>query len=631
MLSALDLFLLSLTVLVLFAGLKKRWVAWQKGQPEDRPGNGISLVRYFLANQKILRKKFPGIAHIILFWGFVFNLLIIILSQFRFTLPPLGAHLVSAFADLMGIAMVGSVLFFLKRRIQSPRPGRKREVILPLVILFIILLSGFLAEGSRLALVGADTIWWSPMGWVFSWFSPASPLFMKLIIRFHFYMVLLFIAIIPFTLMRHLIAAPLNVYYKKHTPLEGLKPLPLGQRLPGAVTINDFTWKQLLDVEACTLCGRCEENCPAFIAQKPLSPLTVIQKIFGQMEASTRTGVKPENFSLPPLMSIIREGEIWSCTTCGACNYECPAHLEILEKIIDLRRSQVERKTCPPLSVTALEGMANRGNPWALPPTDRMNWAENLKPSVLKENEEVEWLYWVGCSSSYDPLAQEISHAVLSLLNRSGIRFALLGTKESCCGDPARRIGEEGLFQKICRENIALFHGHRVRKIITQCPHCYNILKNEYPLMGGNYEVYHHSQLFSHLVAAKKLDVVKGLKYSTVFFQDPCYLGRYNQNFNDGRYLIQSIPSLSLLNPGGGDKAFCCGGGGGQMWLEVREGKRVENVRFAQIGTLKPEIIATACPFCKIMLDTARASQPATERQQALPIKDIAELLIEAL
>jgi Fe-S oxidoreductase len=257
-----------------------------------------------------------------------------------------------------------------------------------------------------------------------------------------------------------------------------------------------------------------------------------------------------------------------------------------------------------------------------------MEWAAGFQPKILTAGNRADWLYWVGCTGSYEPLAQSVSIALLKILDQAGMDYALLAQKERCCGDPARRLGEEGLFQRACKENIETFHEYGVKNIVTPCPHCYNIFKNEYPLFGSDFKVYHHSQLLAQWVSEKKFNLSGGRKYRSAFYQDPCYLVRYNPVFKESREIIGNIPSLNLLNPRGADKSFCCGGGGGQMWLDVRQGDRVENVRFAQIEKFNPELIITACPFCKIMFDSATTARGVADQYR---IKDISELLLESI
>lgn len=629
MLTTFDVLLFSLVIFICAAGLKKRWAEWRQGNPETRTGNWGTLISSLLTQQKVLRRRIVGAAHLILFWGFLFNGVIVVLSQLRVTMPDAAARALSLIGDLLGIAMLGSVIFFTVRRVRWPRRGKPMETLFPLALILIIILTGFLSEGARLVMLGTNSVGWSPVGSLFSIISPASPLYLFVMIRVHFFAVLLFLAAVPFTLLRHLVTTPLNIYYGGSEPLQGLMPAPLNLQAPGAGTAADFTWKHLLDVQACTMCGRCEESCPAMQAGKPLSPHKIIRTIFDQTPSVLDRN--NSSISLPALEEDIADDELWSCTTCGACNYECPAHLQVMEKIIDLRRHQVEQGRCPALSAVALESSAYRGNPWGLPPTDRMMWAEHLKAPLARNGAKIELLYWVGCAGSYDPLGQEISRAMLRLLDSANVNYAVLGTEERCCGDPARRLGDEGLFQEVCRENIATFKNYNITKILTHCPHCFNMFKNEYPLLGGCFEVLHHTRLLRGLVVGRRVSERQPPQRANLFYQDPCYLGRYNGGFDDARKLIESIPAAHLSNTGGGEKAFCCGGGGGQLWLDVRAGERIENVGMARIARTQPEIIATACPFCKIMFDTALASRSARGEKWSPRIKDIAELLAEVL
>ncbi len=631
MLTIFDILLLFIALAVCSSGLAQRWSAWQQGRPENRPGSMTAILSYLISHKKILRKTGPGIAHLVIFWGFVFNVVILILAQFHSTLPLMVARTLALTADILGIAMLGAVLFLLVRRLKSPRRTSFAEAIIPFFLIILIILSGFLAAGVWMAIVYGDVPWWSPVGTALSFISPFSPVYMLIAIKIHFFFILLFIAILPFTLLRHVITTPLNIYYKHHHPLSPLPLVPLDQSAPGADTYRDFTWKQILDVEACTMCGRCEEVCPASRAQKPLSPHKIVRSIFDQIgdyRLHKKRGISP---AIPRLGEVIAPDEIWSCTTCGACNYECPSHLDIIEKIIDLRRNEIEQGNCPTLGAAALEGMVNRGNPWALPPTDRTAWVGQVSPSLIEKTETVEMLYWVGCAGAYDPLGQEISRAMVTVLNSTGVRYAVLGNEERCCGDPARRLGEEGLFQDICRKNIITFAEYGISTIVTNCPHCFNIFRNEYPLLGGEFRVLHHAQYLADLWVKQGRTDLQHTSTESIFYHDPCYLARYNADIPNARRFLQNNLAVDVLNSSAPEKTLCCGGGGGQMWIDVHEGDRIENVRIAQIEEATPDTVATACPYCKIMFDTALSSRAARGEKWTPRIKDVAELWAERL
>ena len=614
-------------VVVLVAGLKRRSALYRIGKPEHRGGHFLFLLRYLIGHSKIRRERWPGTAHMLLFWGFFITLILLLLSQFALIFPSHLAGTLSLIRDLAGMAMLTGTLYFLFRRIFNRGPGKPERSLLPLIILLAILITGFLAEGGRLAILQTEPFWWSPAGHIISLICPQSPIFMKLMIRLHFFAVVIFFSLIPFTFMKHMGSTLLNVFYRDQESLMERAPEPLGRSFLGTRTVKDFTWKHLLDADACVSCGRCEKSCPAFLSEKPLSPQKIVRNIFAQMKESARIGTLQKGQFDPLLSRDIEKDEVWSCTTCGACNFECPAELDIMGKIIRLRQDHVDRGDSPTLCHTTLESIATRGNPWQMPQSDRMNWAEGINLKTWPAEDKTDWLYWVGCTGSYVNLAQDISRAVLKLLGQGGIRHALLGKEERCCGEPARRMGEEGLFQKICRENISLFDGYGIKKIITHCPHCYHTFKNEYPLLGGKYEVYHHSQLPALLGFENKLSVHGESKYASIFFQDPCYLARYNGIYKEPRKVIRNLLSGTLVNIESWDRSFCCGGGGGHMWLDIQAGRRIETVRLEQIQRLEPEVIATACPFCKIMLDSALSSLGDADRFQ---VKDISELLLES-
>lgn len=620
--------LIGLSFIVLVAGLRKRASNCRIGRPEERFGHVVPLLKYLFGHAKILREPWPGTAHHLIFWGFVVTFILSILSQFGLNLPFILAGMLSFIQDLAGVAMLAGGLFFLWRRVFNRGPDKPQRSLLPLFVLLAVIVTGFLAEGGRLTIARTEPFWWYPIGYAISLISPSSPRFMQVMIRFHFLSMVIFFALIPFTFMRHMGSTFLNVYYRDQQNLVESRPATLGKNVLGARTFEDFTWKHLLDVEACVSCGRCEKSCPAFVSGKPLSPQKIVRNIFEQMEESAQKDTLSRGGCLPLLNRDIEEDEIWSCTTCGACNFECPAELDIIGKIVRMRQYHVDRGYSPTQCQTALESISTRGNPWLMPPSARLDWAEGMDTKIWMSKDGADWLYWVGCTGAYLSLAQEVSRSVLELLRQGGIRHALLGKKERCCGEPARRMGEEGLFQKICRENIRLFNEYGVKKIITHCPHCYHTFKNEYPLLGGRYDVYHHSQMLSLPDLKNKFGTSKENPSRSFFFQDPCYLTRYNGISQEPRDIITNSLSGTLINTERWDRSFCCGGGGGHMWLDIRAGRRIENVRFEQIQRLGPEVIVTACPFCKIMLDAAVSSSGATERFR---IKDISELMLESV
>lgn len=382
--------------------------------------------------------------------------------------------------------------------------------------------------------------------------------------------------------------------------------------------LSDLSWKQLLDSDACTTCGRCQAVCPAQNSGKPLNPKQIVGKVLQTM--ANPAGLSP--------LDLITPEEVWSCTTCAACIHECPVEIEIVDKIVELRRSLVEEGKVPDMAATALQGMAERGDPWLNPQSGRTRWAGDLKVAVAQPGEEVEFLYWVGCAGAFDAAAHPIARSMVKLLDKAGVSFKILGNSEQCSGDPARRLGDEGLFQRMARENVAKFRAHKVKKVLTHCAHCFNTMKNEYPELGAEFEVVHHSQFLARLVAQGKLKPARPLN-DGVTFHDPCYLGRYNNEYEAPRAVIGAIPGAALAEmERHKDRSICCGGGGGHTWMDIRLGERIDGIRLDEAVQTRAKTVVTACPFCKIMLDSSAAAKGL---QDQVRVRDVAEVLAEHL
>lgn len=605
MLNAFDFLLIAVAFLIMFVGFTRRWSSWRMGQDEASSGDLTGLVRYLLGHARILGNRSAGIAHLMLFWGLVIPLLIVILAQFHFTMPDILAKTLSLLADIMGIVMFSGILLFLVKRITSADSGSPKRTILPLVVLLAIFLTGFFAEGARLSIIHPQFVWSSPIGCLFSIFLPNSPVFMQVMIRLHFYTVLFFIAALPFTFMRHLGAATLNVYYRKKDQRGKLRPISLQQSPLGANRIQEFSWKQLLDCEACVSCGRCEKNCPAFISGKPLSPRKVIQDILEQMETVNTGKISPDDPSFPLLEDTITADEIWSCTTCMACVEQCPVFAEPVDKIIDLRRYQVlGRGLLPAEARSMIRDLEIYGDVNGKGAAHRSDWALNLGvPHISDEGLNPEILLWVGCSGAFHPRYQETTRAMIRILKAGGVRFGILGKEELCCGDQARRLGDEEVFLDLALKNISSFKKYHVDKIVTLCPHGFNTLKNEYPVLGGDFEVMHATGFVMGLIDQEKVT----LKYPVtrkMAIHDPCYLGRANNIYEPLRDLSRAVPGIDLKElKRNRENAFCCGGGGGRMWLHESIGRNMNNIRAEEISESGVELVGTACPYCLTMLE----------------------------
>jgi len=603
LLTSFDPLLIGIAIIVLVAGLSRLRGSWRVGQDEDRPGDWKGLLGYLFGHKKILKNRPAGIAHILLFWGVLFPLIVGILSQFAFTMPLMFARVLSFAGDILGIAVLAGIVFFLIRRLRIKGPEAPGRVVFPAVLLLIIVLSGFFVEGTRLTITEPAVRWPTPAGWVFAAFLPSSPLLMQLMVRVHFFAVLLFLCTLPFTFMRHLVTGPLNVYYRKRAPRGQLRQVALEKGPVGARGVEDLTWKQLLDAHACVSCGRCEENCPAFISGKPLSPRKVIREIRKQMENPT-----------PQLLeNAITGDEMWACTTCMACVEQCPVYVEPMDKLIDMRRFQVMgRGMLPQEARPMIRDLEIYGDVNGRGLAHKEDWALNQGvPHISEKGLNAEILLWVGCSGAFHPRYGETTRALVRILKAGQVNFGILGKEELCCGDSARRLGDEERFLELARKNIASFDKYHVKKIVCLCPHGFNTLKNEYPALGGDprsgsrtsFEVIHATQFVMELIDQKRIS----LKYPVakkMAIHDPCYLGRVNTIYEPLRALAGSVPGIDLkeLNRNR-ERAFCCGGGGGRMWLHENVGDKINHLRAREIGKNGVELVGTACPHCLTMLE----------------------------
>jgi len=449
----------------------------------------------------------------------------------------------------------------------------------------------------------------------------------------HWFTVVFVLAIIPYTRYLHMIASIFNGILRNQ-PRGVLKPIDLEKAESfGVATIDQLTWKQNLDLYSCVVCGNCQELCPAYESGKKLNPKKVIQdlkkhllKVGPELVAAKAKGEPaPANPDVPLAENVILLDEIWACTTCGACDEVCPVWVDHIDKIVDLRRNLVmEQASIPETAEGALRSIEDRGHPWRGTTLSRTDWAEGLDIKVLADDQDVDILFWVGCTEALEERSTKIAQAVAKLLKAAGVNFGILGTEESCCGDPARRLGNEYLFQMQAEKNIEILKNYGVKRIVTACPHGYNTIKNEYPQFGGNFQVIHHTELISQLIKEGKLKVKKGLS-ELVTYHDACYLGRYNNIYQPPRQIIKSIPGIRLAEmERNRRRAFCCGGGGGHMWLEEQEGNRINEMRTEQAMETKAQTVITACPLCLQMFDDGIKAKAAEEK---LRVMDIAELI----
>ena len=445
----------------------------------------------------------------------------------------------------------------------------------------------------------------------------------------HWIIVLFVLVYIAYSRYLHVVASIFNVFLQSPPPKGALRPIDLEKAESfGVSKITDFTWKQLLDLYSCVIYSQCQEVCPAYASGKELNPKTLIDNLKKHLLEVGPVLVKGGNGDSPSkalIGEVITPEVIWACTTCRACQQVCPVAIEHVDKIIDMRRNLVmEQASMPETAEGALRSIEDRGHPWRGTTLSRTDWAEGLDIKVLADDKDVDILFWVGCSYALEERSTKVAQAMARLLKAAGVNFGILGAEESCCGEPARRLGNEYLFQMQAAKNIEILKNYGVKRIVTACPHGYNTIKNEYPQFGGNFEVIHHTELIAQLLKEGKLKVNKG-RNELVTYHDACYLGRYNDIYQPPRQIIKSIPGLKMVEmERHGQNSFCCGGGGGHMWLEEHEGRRINELRTEQAIETKAQIVVTACSFCLQMFDDGIKSKAAEEQ---LKVMDIAELL----
>ena len=550
--------------------------------------------------------------------------------------------------DLAGVLfLIGLAIAFYQRFIKKlSRFGGGWRFGFILVLLILINVTGFMVEGLRLAATQPSWAHWSPVGNAFAVLvrtlgagEQTIRALHSLTWLIHGGSALLLVAFVPYGRLLHLVTSPLNVFFSSMGPKGALPFIHDLEGVPSIVAgrITEFTKSQLLSLDACTECGRCEATCPAWEAGQPLSPRRIVLDLRDHLSLSgqcftggrtTRSGVQQRVQANVNLVGpVVGPESIWACMTCYACPDACPVLINPMILIIEMRRRLVERGEIPSVMAESLEQTLLLGSPWGQARSERTAWMRDLQVRILEPGEQVEFLYWVGDTSAFDLEAQAIPRALVQVLHRAGIDFGILGTEERSDGEAVRRLGEEGLFHVMARQNIEVLSKYRFTKILTHCPHTYNTFKSEYPELGGEFQVVHHSQLLRDLMERGVLRPTQPIN-ERVTYHDPCYLGRYHQVFDKPRRLLESLPGLELAEmERNRENALCCGAGGGLAWVDVANGRRVNYVRFQEAEATRTRTLATACPFCKMMLlDAARHKRS----EYKIKVKDIAELVLES-
>jgi Fe-S oxidoreductase len=660
-----------------------------------------------LGQKKLLKWSIPGIAHSFVMYAFLilasvyleaYGALISRNPDWHFlfigTWGPLGA-----LQDLIAVlCLVGLVTFyFIRMRNQPAKLGRKSRfsgshlggAYLVLFMIFNVIWTMFLFRGAvqaHVQAVGSNEGYgkWAFVSYGLGKVLPDSQTLIGIGLLLHIGIMLVFLIDVLHSKHLHIFIAPINVMFKRPdgpVALGAVKPMMSDGKpvtlddvedldedtVLGIGSIEDFSWKGLLDMASCTECGRCQSQCPAWNTEKPLSPKMLIMNLrdhaftkapyimAGSEEARTGlpaevlaeaerplVGVTEGEFAWHPEGGAIIDNDVlWSCTNCGACVNQCPVDIEHVDHIVDMRRYQVLVEANFPAELNGLfKGLENKGNPWNMNPNGRLEWAQGLDFDVkvvgedVQDLTEVEWLFWVGCAGAYEDRAKKTTRAVAELLNMAGVSFAVLGNGETCTGDSARRAGNEFVFQALAQQNIETFNEHKVKKVVSTCAHCFNTLKNEYKEFGIELEVVHHTQLLNRLVREKKLTPVAAPGPTRkITYHDPCFLGRHNQVYSPPRELLEIIPGSEVVEmERNSERSFCCGAGGARMWMEETIGERINVNRTAEAVATGADQIAVGCPFCRTMLEDGLTSeQDAGRAGEEVEVLDVAQLLLASV
>ena len=636
------------------------------GKPEDRSDNPNERLKFTLKTvlaqrcvlDNVTGKDRAGIGHMLLFYGFstfVISYGFHIAEGLWHPLSPalFGSWFNNAFflvLDIAGLVVITSIIWAAIRRyvVRPDRLEPSMEAGIILIVVFSLMVLNYCTEGFRLlaepepfadtAFVGAAFARaFADMGlqgashalfYVFWW------LHMGLVFGFGIY--------ILYSKHLHVLASHFNLYYHSTRPKGTLVPIENMEEAEsfGASKLSDFTWKHLLDLYACTECGWCSQNCPANNSGKKLKPKDMIHNLKEHLLSAgpeilakkNAEGEAAEEEGSPLIGEVVTHDEIWDCTNCMACMEVCPVAIEHIDKIDEMRRYLVLMESNFPAEVQGVfRNMENNSNPWGMGMATRGDWAKELDVKVLGEAEDpsVDILYYVGCAGSFDDRYKKVSTAMVKILQAAGVNFGILGTEEGCCGDSARRIGNEYLYYMMATQNIETFKAYNVKKVLTTCPHGYNTLKKEYPeYEGGTFDVIHHSEFILDLIKNGKIKL-KGDLAKTITMHDSCFLGRYNGIYDQPRQILKALGNCRMAEMDrAGRTSFCCGAGGGRMWMEELEGEKINEIRTAEALTKNPDCIATACPFCMTMFEDGLKAKGAEEKVKVL---DIAEFVAQNL
>ena len=669
-------------------GLYRRVRFWRLGAEFDELGAHSDRIREFLRAGAFgfgghgkfhpRRERYASVMHFAIFWGFavLFVATTFAAIEFNFeeylglTFPTAYFRLQTGFIwDVFGgiLALIGIGMAYWRRYFMRPeRLNTFADDSFILAYLLLLVITGFALEGLRIGAteLNADSEMyapnqaiWSPVGWGFANAFKSSGLSADAMVSVHkamwwFHAVIFAIglayAAVSFSKLSHIIVSSLNIYLRPMRPRGALKPMGDFETLEsfGASDLKDLTWQQLLSYDACTNCGRCQDNCPAWASDKPLSPRKVIQDMRSYMElrAPEVVGAKSANEPAPePSISmvsdVVGEDVLWSCTTCAACVEACPVGISHIDSILDMRRYlMLEQASAPDTALSAMQSMEQRGHPWSGTTLTRESWLEGVeKVPTIDENPNPDVLFWVGCTGALVERGVSVTQSMASVLKKANVNFSVLGSQETCTGDPARRMGNEYLFQLLAGQNIETINGNGIKTILTTCPHCFNTMRNEYSQVADAFdtewdvEVLHYTEFVERLISEGRLTMAESQVASTeaisMTYHDSCYLGRHNDIYDQPRSIANAVPGVELREMSQcRSRGFCCGAGGGRMWME-ESGTRVNHIRTDHFLETDSDTVAVSCPFCLQMFEEGISAKGQQDTKRA---KDLIELVDEA-
>ncbi|MFZ1321437.1 MAG: (Fe-S)-binding protein [Ignavibacteria bacterium] len=639
------------------------------GKPDNRfgdiPKRISNTIKIAFLQTKLLRSKLAGILHLFIYWGFVILLIVVLESiiegffpEFSFSFLGPFYSVITFLQDFFGALVLVTVIFSLFRRyIGTPKRlqverAAKLDASFILVMIAIVMITMFGMSVERI-LLGASEGYRPVSAFIAGFFTSGSEPAYEFFFWAHIIVVLGFLNYLPYSKHFHVLSSVPNTFFSNYEiPYQGIVLNPINFEDEsivqyGAKDVEDLTWKNLLDGYTCTECGRCTSVCPANITGKLLNPKLIVTKI--RKRTSEKGPAVIGKIEDDPALNknlvhdYISPEELWACTTCMACVQECPVMIDQVTPIIDMRRDLVMMESDFPAEMnTVFRNLENNESPWAFGAEQRNDWIDDLSDELAKEGkenhlkklsnigsaDELDVVFWSGCAGAFDKRYRNVTKSFAQLLNKAGVKYGVLGSEEKCTGDPARRLGNEFLAQSFIQQNADTLKKFNVKKVVTACPHCMHTLKNEYGKFGVDLEVTHHTEFIDDLVKEKKLLPVKENK-ETVTYHDSCYLGRYNNIYEQPRESIKSIPGINVVEMARSkDKGFCCGAGGGRMFLEETVGKRVNIERTEEALETGANTIVSACPFCMTMLTDGLKEK---EKSEEVKVKDVAELVLESL